>query len=78
MSGKKIDYLPVIISSACLFRNIETYGIASFARLQREEMSMIKEKTRRSSSISTGICARLACFVEFWSFLLVANAHKIY
>jgi hypothetical protein len=47
---QKIDYPAP--SSCRLFA--KTHRIASVARLQREEVSMIKERTRRSSSNSTG------------------------
>jgi hypothetical protein len=41
--------------------SLQTHGIArSVVRLQREEMSMIKERTRRSSSNSTGVYMGIA------------------
>ena len=53
----------------CLL-SFETHGIASVARLQREEVSMMKGRTRRSSSNSTGFYEALhplAMLQTFWS-----------
>jgi hypothetical protein len=56
---------------------LQSHGIASIARLQREEVSMIKEGIRRSSSNSTGLYEGLASSLEFLSFLLDANTMEI-
>jgi hypothetical protein len=56
----------------CLL-SFETHGIASVARLQREEVSRAKKEHGGTGTFSTGIYAGCASSVEFSSFLLVAN-----
>jgi hypothetical protein len=51
------------------FLSFKTHGIASVARLQREEVSRSKQEARGTGSISTGTYT----FFEFSSFLFVAN-----
>jgi hypothetical protein len=49
-ASKKIVYLP-----SPLVDSLQTHGIASVARLQREGVSMIKDRIRWSSRISTWV-----------------------
>jgi hypothetical protein len=53
--------------------SFQTHGIASVARLQREEVSRSKREARGTGSICTGFYKGSASSFEFLSVLLVAN-----
>jgi hypothetical protein len=58
MNDKKVDYLPF-----SRLHSFETHGIASVARLQREEMSRSAKEHGGTGSNSTGICIDFASSV---------------
>jgi hypothetical protein len=68
MNGKKVDYL-----SFLRLLSFQTHGIASVARLQREEVSRAKKEHGGTGTFSTGIYwSHAASFV-----FRVANAMQV-
>jgi hypothetical protein len=67
---KQESWLPTIVSAVV---SSQSHGIASVARLQREEVSRRQQEAWETSSNSTGIYMGCASSSKFSSFLLVAN-----
>jgi hypothetical protein len=66
MQGMRIDYLPW-----SPFTSLQSYGIASAARLQREELSTSKQEHRETSSNSTGIYMGMHPLLNLQTFLIL-------